>query len=701
MFGLSFANPLVLIGLTGAGIPIVIHLLHRQRAAVHRFAAIDLLLRTQKRLAARLKLYQLLLLLLRVLIVACLAAALARPFLATGALMSGDVVPTSTVFVIDDSLSMRYKDGARTIFEVAVAAVRSLVTEMGEQDNGAVLVASAGRDTEQAELSFDRRELLRRLGNLEVGFGSRSPAEALLAACDLLATSRLKRKRIVLCHDATAAAWRDEDLPTLRKRLAAVDASLMAISLRPADRLPNGAVLSVAVERGKANSRNVKLTTDVSAPRDKTPCQVFVADQRMAQGFIGASSKVRKEFSLTNVPSKGTTGRVVLPGDSLAEDDVRYFTLESSQHIQALVIDGEPSTSAHQSETFYLERALAPSQDVDSSARVRVAAPDVLRETDLAAFDVVMLCNMGEWPGVLITALKRYVTEGGNVIVTLGERVDRDRLNAELGGLLPCLLRDPKTFDEEPARLDVEGIVHPVAKAVVTRKSDAGAVEFTRTVATDGRLAPDSEVILRYSDGLPALVLRRHGRGSLTLLTSTIDREWANLAIRTVFVPLMHELLAYLAGRSSEGPVGETLVGEPRKLRLPRHVSNAMVVGPDGRAEQLKLKDGQYYKTAVATRTPLPGAYTARTAKQQQGRRAPDALATFVVNVDPRESDLTRLEPRFFEKHLGRDRVVTLDAHPGGYGGPTVAMRKRELSFGLLSAVLALLLVEALVAIRE
>ena len=699
MFGLSFANPLVLIGLAGAGIPIVIHLLHRQRAAVHRFAAIDLLLRTQKRLAARLKLYQLLLLLLRVLIVAGLAAALARPFLATGAFMPGSTVPTSTVFVIDDSLSMRYKDGSREIFDLAAAAATSLVTEMGEQDSGAILVASAGRDTDRDELSFDRRELLRRLGNLEAGFGSRPPVEALLAACDLLATSQLKHKRIVLCHDATAAAWRDDELPSLRKRLAAVDASLMAISLRPADRLANGAVLSVVVERGRANSRNVKLTTDVIAPRHKTPCQVFVAGQRMAQGFVGSGT--RKEFSLANVPSKASTGRVVLPGDSLVEDDVRYFALDSSQHIQALVIDGEPSTSAHQGETFYLERALAPSQDVDSIASVRVVAPDVLRGTDLAAFDVVMLCNMGEWPGVLNTALKRYVAEGGNVVVTLGERVDRDRLNAELGDLLPCLLRDPKTFDKEPARLDVEGLAHPVAKAVVTRKSDAAAVEFTRTVATDGRLAPDSEVILSYSDGLPALVLRRHRRGSLTLLTSTIDREWANLAIRTVFVPLMHELLAYLAGRSSEGAVGETLVGEPRRLRLPRHVNNAIVVGPDGRAEQLKLKDGKYYRTAVVTQTPLPGAYAVRTAEPREGRRTPDTLATFVVNVDPRESDLARLAPSFFEKHLGSDRVVTLDAHPGGYGGPTVAMRKRDLSFSLLSAVLALLLVEALVAIRE
>ena len=108
---ISFLNPLLLFGILGAIIPIIIHLINKKKAISHRFAAIDFILQTNKRISVKFKLRQLILLILRASLLAFLAMALARPFIKNfiGGTPEKDV-PTSNVIIVDDSYSMQYSD---------------------------------------------------------------------------------------------------------------------------------------------------------------------------------------------------------------------------------------------------------------------------------------------------------------------------------------------------------------------------------------------------------------------------------------------------------------------------------------------------------------------------------------------------------------------------------------------------------------
>jgi len=55
---MEFLAPLMLIGLAGASVPVIIHLIGRRRAPVVRFGAMDFLLGQNKRVARRLRLRQ-------------------------------------------------------------------------------------------------------------------------------------------------------------------------------------------------------------------------------------------------------------------------------------------------------------------------------------------------------------------------------------------------------------------------------------------------------------------------------------------------------------------------------------------------------------------------------------------------------------------------------------------------------------------
>ena len=103
---MQFLNPALLAGALLFAVPLLIHLLNRQRHKRRPWAAMEFLMRAYQKQRNRLRRENLLLLLLRCLIPIMLALAIARPLLqdAMALLTGGGTV--HHVFVVDSSYSM-------------------------------------------------------------------------------------------------------------------------------------------------------------------------------------------------------------------------------------------------------------------------------------------------------------------------------------------------------------------------------------------------------------------------------------------------------------------------------------------------------------------------------------------------------------------------------------------------------------------
>ena len=122
---MSFLEPLYLLLAGAAAVPLLLHLLRRRISLRIEFPAARYILRAERENSRKLKLRNLLLMLLRILAVLFIALAAARP---VGRLIGSGHAPTAMAIVLDNSLSTStFVDGAplfRRLRAAALAAAR-------------------------------------------------------------------------------------------------------------------------------------------------------------------------------------------------------------------------------------------------------------------------------------------------------------------------------------------------------------------------------------------------------------------------------------------------------------------------------------------------------------------------------------------------------------------------------------------------
>jgi hypothetical protein len=703
---MGFLAPSILLGLVAAGLPWLIHLIGKRRATPVRFAAMQLLYRSERRVAARRRLREILLLIARTAIAAALPLVFARPFtLRASDLPEDSLRAQSAVIVLDDSVSMRRQADGAPLFERARDRVRTLLRQLpGEAEVGLVL-ASEGSEPKVGELSLDRPRLLEALEGSRASARAADYPQALRRATTILAASTKVERRIFVVTDLQAAGWGDEPLA-----LGADAPDVALLDVGEAYPFTNRAVLSVtATPATELGTGSVAVEAEVADFTGKAsaalPVILKIDDQVVSKSFIALPASGRAKKKIFHVLPSGAGSHdveVSIEADDFPVDDRRLGRLELSRALRVLIINGDARTVHREDEAYFLETALKTS---DRTTSVVTALPDDVSPTGLGSYNVVFVANVAEPSAPLSAALARFVNAGGGLFLSVGGRVNTQIWNERLGPLLPqpvSLTRTAaalpgqaagETVDDRPAaRLAPLDRRHPLLASFPARGEGLASARFFKFVLLEP--VPDTagaSVILRYESGAPALVEKQVGKGRVMLLSTTVDREWTDLPIRSGFLPLIQESARRLAGTSEHGGTSVLLVGQRRDIALGPYERRLEITKPDGTvwvASPAGPRPGGA-RVATFTETDEPGSYRVRAAGPD-GVLAPRAADGFVVNIDPRESDPARLTP---ERRPDRKAAPA----PGGKQAPK---RRVELWHGLAAVLILLVLAESLLTLR-
>jgi len=372
----------------------------------------------------------------------------------------------------------------------------------------------------------------------------------------------------------------------------------------------------------------------------EVPILLAIDGTEVARGRIalapGAESAV--EFTHTmlgEAESAAASVRLDLSDDPLPIDDERHVWLTADEAVEVFVVNGDPSELRAHDEVFFLATALAVN-DRDQRLRLTSLAPDQLeariREKGaraLADIDVLVLANVRAPTEDVAPAILERVAEGMGLWITLGDRVETDPYNDRLGDALPLRLREVVQVGTAPGRTEqrVEGfapadMAHPMFRGLGGELAVSSA-RVRRIALCDPDPAREAQIALAYTNGAPALLTRSHEAGRVALLTTSIDRDWADLPLRPGFVPLAAAVLAYLGDAQGTAAASQIAVGEPKPLR---GRDTLVVDAPGERQLTIPLDESGH---AVLHDTFVPGHYRVKDGSE---------TSTFVVAVDPGES---------------------------------------------------------------
>lgn len=655
----------MLLGLAGAAIPVIIHLINRRKAPVRAFAPIDYILLSNKRLMRRMKLRHWLVLAVRMLLIMAIPFALARPYtVPEEALAAIEGTPGSTVIVLDDSLSMGGVVEGQTGLGRAVERAEELVRRVGRESNVAVVLASAPPRALQTELSFDKEGLLRELARVaEAGPSERAAdaAGALRMAEALLAASTLPERRILVLTDLQAASWGEVTRPWALPTPPAVE----VVDVGAPER--NAGITDVVVERAlDVSPKHLRVAVEVAAfgAPFADSVTVRVGGRSMVSSLrVPPGDRGRATFLVKLEATEAVGGEASIPGDAIPGDDTRAFTVDFLQTVSVLVVNGAPRSIPYKDEVYFLERAL---RAADDQARVSVLTmrADEVTPQQLANVDVIVLANVLELRPDATSALRKAVRGGAGLLITAGDNATVS-WNDRLGDLLPMRVREVKPVvkrGQEGANLkalavDTVDLEHPALRVFRNLPSASlYTARFYTYLLLDGG---EARVLARYTNGAPLLAEKEVGAGRTAILTTTVDRDWGDLAIRTSYLPLVQQLVLHLAGRLDRPLRPSVLAGEPWPVDLEPTVTRVEVETPDGRALDFDnpLKDGK--GPLLVEDTGRSGVYTVRKWLEGGGVK----VERFAVNPDPREMDPAT---------VGREDLLGRLA-PGTADGPSIA----------------------------
>ena len=139
---MSFIAPLFFLALAGLAIPVLIHLIQREKKQIMRFPSLMFVQRVPYKSIQRRRIHNWLLLMVRLTALALIILAFARPFFDQEELPTAGTGAREVVVLLDQSYSIGYGDR----WERARAAAYDAINGLGASDRGSVVLFSSGAE---------------------------------------------------------------------------------------------------------------------------------------------------------------------------------------------------------------------------------------------------------------------------------------------------------------------------------------------------------------------------------------------------------------------------------------------------------------------------------------------------------------------------------------------------------------------------
>ena len=561
-----FVNPLVLIGLIAAGLPLLVHLFNFRRPKKLDYSSLALLQSLQRSTMQRVRIRNWLLLILRTLALCALIFVFARPTLVgtSGAQFLGRA-NVSMVLVLDASLSMMQRDAEGTRFAQAKAVAQSIIESTDPGDEIFIM-------SENAQY-LESTNILNVLEDLNLTYATRTTASTIRQAADLLAQKATHLGKVVYyLGDLQQTTLIDSVQAPIEGEVRTILVPVGGIETRPNVGITDVLVTSRIIETDRPVTVEATVINYGDTAIDDYAVSLYLDDRRVAQTSVALAPSVPVRILLRGIPeTRGwVAGYVMTEDDGFEEDNQRYFSFNVPERRDILVAHGIAA------QTIHVELALSLGNEASGLRTTKIPQRE-LAATPFSQYSAIFLVGPDELSSGEVAKLDQYVQNGGGLQIFPGADL------APVNTLLSAFGAGRVSIQESETSIRSADFEHPLFEGVFTASERTQRLEDVR-VYRAARYVPGvgaEQTLITLSGEAPLLQEIQHDRGRILFLAVAPEATWSDLPVRGLFVPLMYRAAQYLsAGGSMQGE--QFLVGQKSIIRIPATQGQITLEMPDG-----------------------------------------------------------------------------------------------------------------------
>ena len=534
---MGFLSPFLLASAAVLAVPLWLHLRRKRRQTPVEFPSLRYLKMAAARMKRQARVEDLGLLLLRLLLVALLATAFARPVVRSSGGWLGAGRSVESVVVIDATASMGWRGENGSRLDAAKRLAREWIDGLDRSDAVALWVLTDRLEQRVPIPIVDRAYWFKQLDAVQPSDGSASLASVFNAAREWAAGRGVGRKEVVVITDNQPAAW---DWPAegfFRNTWQRGRTSLVVLA-PDSGRPSNLSVASVAWD-GRAVREGTLLTGVAklvnhgdAAVNELLECRIggqVVLRKPVVLPANGAA-EVPLSLPVPTLDGPVLTGELALAGDALACDDHWYFALPGRRPLKALVVDRSGGLGGGMRASFFLTKALAAGGAGTAEVIESEAWPNHKTEgIDAVWFTGGAVSDEATWQKAMV-----FADAGGTVVVTGDSQPE------------PLPQGWPVTAGEAvnlpPGRMATRILApaHPLFDGVWSDRTSFPPLP--QKTARRGAAVAGAKVLATLAGEFPLLVELPRGMGRVLWLNASADRAWGDLPLSPAFVALVQQL---------------------------------------------------------------------------------------------------------------------------------------------------------------
>jgi hypothetical protein len=567
---MTFLNSAFLFALAAVSLPLIIHFLSKRRIKTIEFSSLKFLEQMQKNRMKWIKIKELILLILRMLIIALIVMAFARPTL-EGFIGSGKAA-SSVVIILDRSASMGAEGKTGTVFEEAKRLSGRLLENLEAQDQVTIITFPDAATPLDFGPSNPGESIKLKLSGIDQSYQGGSIGEALEKALSVLGESPDLNREIYIISDLQKSSFKNLP-PNILKKERWDGIHLFSINPQPTGPENVGITDIIFPPQllvpGENFTPDVEITNYGKGSLENNLIGVVVDGERKAQAAVslspGRPEIVNFSFKIDRPGYHG--GYVEIDYDRYGMDNRRYFTFHVPEEIKLLAV------GQTESDLRFVKMALADDEAGQISYN-GISVFELLRE-NLDDYDIILLSDIKTLDPARESAIVRFVESGGSLFVALGRSSERNAWNSFLQKIDDISVSDITGERDEYIIWDKFDYEHPIFNVYSSDNDDRSKPSIPQIHISHYRHVVGGKILGNCADDIS--ILSESSKNSVIVYGSGFDVISGDLPTHSFFVPFLARTVEYLGSNNSQIETDGT-IGKAVKWNLSSNQTEAITL---------------------------------------------------------------------------------------------------------------------------